>query len=140
MSLCRERQLVFIYESIMYGGISGKEETQETRVRPLGQKIPWRRNWQLTPVFYTGKPQEQRGLEGYSPRGLKESDMTQQLNTRCILREEAEMSLGKTIALNPILENLKSQNKDLALAQLAGESCRDSYLLNLLNLGYILER
>ena len=50
------------------------------------------------------------------------------------------MSLGKTIALNPILESLKSQNKDLALAHLAGESCIDSYLLNLLNLDYILER
>ena len=41
---------------------------------------------------------------------------------------------------NPILESLKRQNKNLALAQLAGESYRDSYLLNLLNLGYILER
>ena len=67
MSLCRERQLVFIYESIMYGGISGKEETQETRVRPLGQKIPWRRNWQLTPVFLPGECHGQRSLAGCSP-------------------------------------------------------------------------
>ena len=38
-------------------------------------KIPWRRAWQSTSVFLPG---ESSRTEGYSPRGRKESDMTQQ--------------------------------------------------------------
>ena len=41
----------------------------------------WRRAWQPTPVFLPGKPHEQRGLVGYSPRGCKESETTKQLST-----------------------------------------------------------
>ena len=33
----------------------------------------WRRKWQPTPVFLTGKFQVQRSLAGYSPWGDKES-------------------------------------------------------------------
>ena len=33
------------------------------------------RNWQPTPVFLLGKSHSQRRLVGYSPWGLKESDM-----------------------------------------------------------------
>ena len=40
---------------------------QETQVQSLGQKIPWRRKWQPTPVFLPGKLYGQRSLEGYSP-------------------------------------------------------------------------
>ena len=47
---------------------------------PVG-KIPWRRAWQLTPVFLPGESHGQRSLAGYSPRGHKESDMTEQLST-----------------------------------------------------------
>ena len=38
--------------------------------------IPWRRNWQLTPVFLPGKSHEQRSLVGYSSWDCKESDTT----------------------------------------------------------------
>ena len=31
------------------------------------EKIPWRRKWQLTPVFLPGKSHGQRSLAGYSP-------------------------------------------------------------------------
>ena len=41
-------------------------------------KIPWRRAWQPTPVFVTGKSHGQRSLVNYSPWGRKESDMTEQ--------------------------------------------------------------
>ena len=44
-------------------------------------KIPWRRKWQHTPVFLTGKFHGQRSLVGYSPWGRKESDTTEQLST-----------------------------------------------------------
>ena len=45
-------------------------------------KIPWRREWQPTPVFLPGESQEQRSLEGYSPWGCKESDATERLTHR----------------------------------------------------------
>ena len=39
-------------------------------------KMPWRRAWQLTPVFLPGESHEQRSLACYSPWGRTESDMT----------------------------------------------------------------
>ena len=42
-------------------------------------KIPWRREWQLTPVFLSGESQGQRILVGYSPWDRKESDTSEQL-------------------------------------------------------------
>ena len=39
-------------------------------------KIPWRREWLPTPVFWPGEFYGQRSLAGYSPWGHKESDMT----------------------------------------------------------------
>ena len=53
---------------------------QETWVRSLGAKIPWRRKWQTTPVFLPGDSHGRRGLVGYSPRGRKESDTTEQFH------------------------------------------------------------
>ena len=53
----------------------------KTWVRSLGWKIPWRRVWQPTPVFLPGEFHGQRSLAGYSPWGLKELDMTEQLST-----------------------------------------------------------
>ena len=35
------------------------------------RKIPWRRKWKPASVFLPGESRGQRGLEGYSPRGLK---------------------------------------------------------------------
>ena len=47
---------------------------------PWVGKMPWRRNWQPTPVFLPGKFQEQSSLMGYSPWGCRESDTTEGLN------------------------------------------------------------
>ena len=41
---------------------------------PWVGKIPWRREWQPTPVFMPGKSHGPRSLVGYSPWGRKESD------------------------------------------------------------------
>ena len=46
---------------------------------PWVGKIPWRRVWQPTPVFFPGKFHGQRGLVGHSPWGCKELDTTEQL-------------------------------------------------------------
>ena len=40
-------------------------------------RFPWRRKWQCTTVFLSGEFHGQRSLEGYSPWGHKESDMTE---------------------------------------------------------------
>ena len=45
--------------------------------------MPWRRQWQPTPVFLPGEFHGQRSLVAYSPWGPKESDMTEQL-THCV--------------------------------------------------------
>ena len=39
----------------------------------------WRRAWQPTPAFLPGESHGQRSLVGYSTRGCKESDTTEQL-------------------------------------------------------------
>ena len=44
---------------------------------PWVGKIPWRREWQPTPVFLPGESHGQRSLAGYCPWVRKESDMTE---------------------------------------------------------------
>ena len=46
---------------------------------PWVGKIPWRRKWQPTAVFFPGESHGQRSLVGYSPWGRKESDLTEWL-------------------------------------------------------------
>ena len=43
------------------------------------KKVLWTRNWQAALVFLPGQSHRQRSLAGYSPRGCKESDMTEWL-------------------------------------------------------------
>ena len=48
-------------------------------------KIPWRRKWQLSPVFLPGdNPWTEEHGRLQSPRGHKESDMTERLNTHAV--------------------------------------------------------
>ena len=39
-------------------------------------KIPWRREWEPTPIFLPGEFHGQRRLAGYGPWGCKELDTT----------------------------------------------------------------
>ena len=52
---------------------------QETWFNPWVGKIPWKREWQPTPVFLPGKSHGQRSLVSYSPWGCKELDTTERL-------------------------------------------------------------
>ena len=54
---------------------------EDTRDHSWDGKIPWRRKWQRTPIFLTGKFHGQRSLVGYSPWGHKESDSTEYTTT-----------------------------------------------------------
>ena len=40
---------------------------QETGFNPWVKKIPWKRKWQPTPVYFPGEPHGQRNLVGHSP-------------------------------------------------------------------------
>ena len=52
---------------------------RETEFDPWVGKIPWRREWLLTPVFLPGEFHGQRSLAGYSPCGHKELNMNERL-------------------------------------------------------------
>ena len=55
------------------GGL-GKESACQCRRHgfdPRVRKTPWRRKWQLTPVFLPGAPHGQRSPVGYNPWGHK---------------------------------------------------------------------
>ena len=54
--------------------LNGKESSCQCRRQgfdPWVEKIPWRREWQPTPVFLPGESHGQRSLTGYSPWGYK---------------------------------------------------------------------
>ena len=44
---------------------------------PWVRKIPWRKKWQPSKVFYPGEFHRQKSLMGYSPWGHKESETTE---------------------------------------------------------------
>ena len=80
MSAPSEKRNVLVYPS---SGSAGKESAS-TAKRPRFDlwvgKIPWRRQWQPTPVFLPGESHRQRSLAGYSPWGCKELDRTERLS------------------------------------------------------------
>ena len=63
---------------------------RETWVRSLHQEDPWRRAWQLTPVFLPRKFHRQKSLAGYSPGGHKESDTTERLTLEQVKQKEKD--------------------------------------------------
>ena len=81
-------RIIVLWEKVgIWGGLpwwlSGKESTCQCRrhgFNPWVGQILWRREWQPTPVFLSGKSHGQRSLVSYSPWGRKESDMTERLN------------------------------------------------------------
>ena len=53
---------------------------RETRVRSLGWEDLLEKEIATTPVLLPGESHGQRSMVGYSPRGRKESDTTEQLH------------------------------------------------------------
>ena len=64
-----------------FSGIPGGKEPAcqcwRCGFNPWVGKIPWRREWQPTPVFLPGESYGQRNGGGYNPWGPKESDTTE---------------------------------------------------------------
>ena len=71
---------------------SGKEppcqcrKCKRCRLNPWVWKIPWKRKWQSTPVFLSGKSHGQRSPAGYSPWGHKELDTTEHNTAHFLLQ------------------------------------------------------
>ena len=55
---------------------------------PEWGRFPWSRKWQPTPVFLPREFHGQRSLLGYSPKGHKESDMTEHARTWWLSRTQ----------------------------------------------------
>ena len=65
-------------------GSNGKASACSCRrpgIHPWVGKIPWRRQWQPTPVLLPGKSHVRRSLVGYSPWGHKVSGTTERLHS-----------------------------------------------------------
>ena len=69
---------------------------------PWVGKIPWRKEWQSTPVFLPGESHGQRSLTGYSPWGCRESDVTEQL-THCAWNRVVRLNKDSVV---DVLHNL----------------------------------
>ena len=56
------------------------KDARDAKFNPWVGKIPWRRQWQPTPVFLPGKSHGQRNLGRYSPWGCRELDTAEHSN------------------------------------------------------------
>ena len=54
----------YMQASVVAQTVKHLPAVQETRVQSLGQKIPWRRRWQPTPVLLPGKSHGWRSVVG----------------------------------------------------------------------------
>ena len=79
------------------GGTSGTEPPCQCRrpkrreFNPWMRKIPWCRIWHNTPVFLPRKFHGQRSLEGCSPWGCEESDMTEHVHAHTHTHTHTEL-------------------------------------------------
>ena len=49
-------------------------------------KIPWKREWQPTPVFLPGEFHGQRSLAGYGPQGAKSQTQLSDKHTHTVVK------------------------------------------------------
>ena len=91
----------------------GITEPQSQLFPAFCQLIKWRRKWQPTPVSLPGKSHGWTSLEGYSPWGHKESDMTEQVT----------LSLFKLIKPTEFhFSRLSNGNTKICLAETSGKA------------------
>ena len=83
------------------GGTSSKESICQCRRHkklefdPWVRNIPWKREWQPTPIYLPGKSHGQRSLVGYSLWACKELDMTKRLTLPLSLYRQIWPVLGR---------------------------------------------
>ena len=74
-----------------HGGSDGKVSARnagDLRFYPWFGNIPWRREWQPTPIFLPGEFHGQQSLAGHNPWDYKELDMTRRLTLPKIFTHE----------------------------------------------------
>ena len=78
--------------------IKNPPEMQETRFDPRIIKIPLRRKWQTTPVYWPEEFHGQKNLAGYRPWGHKEKQLR---NFDFLIRQvgQEELELGGFLSL-----------------------------------------
>ena len=105
---CIYKQHIICFLIYFPGGSDGKESSCQYRRHqfdPWVRKIPWRREWQPTPVFLPGESPGQRSLVGYSQWGHKESDTTEQYNSNLFTGERWHlMDMVQPIYFPPLQE------------------------------------
>ena len=85
-------------------------------------KIPWRREWLPSPVFFTGEFHGQRSLVGYSPWAAKSQTQLSDFTFTFILgRSDAE---AETPILWPPMQKTYSLEKTLVLGKMEGRRRR----------------
>ena len=88
------------------------------RFDPWVGKIPRRREWQLTPVFWPGEFHGQRNLVGYSPWSHKKLDSNEQLTLPKGLKSERENVTMEAVVGVTSYENVRKihepQNANVA--------------------------
>ena len=105
--------VTIVFKKGLPGGDSDKESTcqhrrhKRHRFKPWVGKIPWRKEWQLTPVFLPGESHRQRSLVDTVHRVAKSWTQLKWLSTQCmhacVLRNPAlQTSLAFPIYPMPI--------------------------------------
>ena len=92
------------------GGPSDKEPTCQCRrcsFDPWVGKMPWRREWQPTPVSLPGESHGQRSLVGHSPWGPKEWTTTEWLNKWPSLLMNSEGNWRFPSGLGPLIDSTR---------------------------------
>ena len=87
-------------------------QCERPRLDPWVRKIPWRREWPLTPVFLPGDSHGQRNLWA-PPRGYKVSDMTEMTDTSYFWIKRSGKYSKRKVSLEiskPIMKHLLNNN------------------------------
>ena len=98
--LLRHRTLLMFQEEIQPCIVKpGSCQCRWHRFDPWVGMIPWRKKWQLTPVFLPGKFHGQRNLAGYSPWGHKAVHDWENRHT-CIVKSMKYLLKAPQFSLN----------------------------------------
>ena len=92
--------------------LSGKESVCQCKRRgfnPWIKKIPWRGNWQPTPVFLPGKPHGQRSMAVYSPWGCKD-----------LITKQLPQHLYLSVFLKYFINTKKTSERDSLARKVSG--------------------
>ena len=93
--------------SVVAQKVKNMPPMQDTWVKSMDREGPVRREWPPTPVFLPEESRGQRSLAGYSPRGHRESDTTEQLSMCARAHTHTHTHSVKTVNL-PACEEVET--------------------------------